>query len=369
LGSVQDLKYTDATVEDGKTYWYTISAVGTSGQESPRGELLKVEVKFPKVTVVKKFDFKPVIMGLVGVTQGEEWDEFKNPSDILFHQGQLFVACEDGIQVTDADGKFVLRLPLLQEKVASREWKRPFQLGLSPDDNLLVVHLGENVMRELTFDGASLVREIQLPQMSGNSSRPVLQSLTYAPDGTRWAIDGGYGNLVAMPFGSDTPADRDVERHGYAMGTGEYNPETHGDRFVGASTIEYARSWDLLLVLESGSGSISAVDLATGTRQFAVAGIGGGMNQVSLLADFLPYDDTSVLIADSLRGEIKRIKIAPGDETNGDYLANYVDDPEGKLPKLQSMAGNPNKIALDRTGKRLYALSLQAQEVAVYTLP
>jgi len=371
LGSVQDLKYTDATVKDGNTYWYAVAAVGTTGQESPRGEPVKVEVKFPKAAVVKKFELKTVPMTFVKMTQGEDWAEFSNPSDLVFHEGLVYVACQDGIQVVDAEGSYVNRLPLVQEKVASREWNRPFVMGVSPAGNLAVVHQSENVLRELTPDGTSLVRELRLPALPGNPRPGMMQGLAYAPDGSAWAIDANYGNLALLPADSgDAPSNDAITRYGYVRVTGNtYNAETDGDQYIGAAKLRYARPWNLVLVLEATMGRLSGVEPATGKKLFSVVGIGGGLHEASLISDFVVYDDQSVLIADALKGEVKRIKIAPGDASNGDYLEHFVDDPEGKVLKLQSLEGSATKLSFDRAAKRLYVLATQTGEVGIFDLP
>ncbi len=367
LGSVQEPKFTDAKVEDGKTYYYFVTSVSTTGQESKRGEPLKVEVKFPKVVQTKKFAFKPIVMKLVATTQGEEFAEFENPSDILFLNGRVYVACQDGVQVLDADGNYLERMPLIQEKVGAGEWKRPWMMGVSADGNILFSFLGEPVVREITPAGDALVRELRIPPMPGSRDAPGPVGLTVDPDGYLWVVDGNYGLLEIFE-----PGGREPERVGFPRVSKEkYDPKKHGDRFIAPSRPRYLPEFpDWMFVLESGEGRLSAVDLKTRKKVFSILGIGGARNQVSQLSDFEAYDDTSILIVDSLRGEIKLIKVTgPGDDTNGDYLANLVDDPEGKLPKIQSMRANPTIAQYDRRRNRLYVLSVQGEEVAVYDLP
>ena len=373
LGSVQEPKYTDPKVEDGKTYYYFVTAVSTTGQESKRGEPLKVDVKFPKVIQTKRFKFNPVVMKLVTTTRGEEFAEFQNPSDILFLNGRLYVACEDGVQVLDADGNYLERMPLLQEKVASREWTRPKRMAVSADGNIFFTFQGEPAIREVTPDGTTLVREILPPRMPDHPSTPSPMTVAVGPGGDLWVTDGNYAVLEVFPAGvkGAVPADA-VRWIGFPRATKEkYDPKKHGDRFIAPSRIRYLPELGgRIYVQEAGEGRLAAVDPETGKKLFTVLGIGGARNQVSLLSDFLPYDQTSVLIADSLRGEVKQIKVTgAGDDTNGDYLANLVDDPEGKQPKLQAMKSNVTMIQYDPRRRRLYALSVQGQEVAIYDLP
>ncbi len=367
LGSVQEPKYTDAKVEDGKTYYYFVTAVSTTGQESKRGEPLKVDVKFPKVVQTKKFAFKPIVMKLVTTTRGEEFAEFHNPSDILLLNDRLYVACEDGVQVLDADGNYLERMPLVQEKVGNGEWRRPWMMGVSADGNILFSFLGEPVVREITPAGDALVRELHIPPMPGAAGEPGPVGIAVDPDGALWVVDGNYGLLEIFAEGVTEP-----ERVGFPRVSKEkYDPKKHGDRFIAPSRPRYLPQFpDWMFVLESGEGRLSAVDLKTRKKVFSILGIGGARNQVSQLSDFEPYDDSSIMIVDSLRGEIKLIKVTQaGDETNGDYLANLVDDPEGKLPKIQAMSANPTIAQYDRKNKRLYVLSVQGKEVAVYDLP
>jgi streptogramin lyase len=371
LGSVQDLKYTDAAVEDGKSYWYYITAVGGTGQESARADPVKVDVSFPKEVRVKKFEFNSIPVTLVRTTQGEDFAEFKNPSDLLLLGERLYVACEDGVQVVDADGRYLNRLPLLQEKVASRAWNRPNLMSASPAGNIFFSFVNENLIREVTPDGTSLVREIVVPDVPGAALHAMAGSIAVAPDGTRWVSDVGYSTLAALPPGAgDAPAHVEIRRYGFPKGGAKYDPAKDGDVFVGAGRIRYLPDFGKLFVQEAAAGKLSAVDPSTGKKEFEILGLGGGMNQVSLLSDFVPYDGESVLIADSLKGEIKRIRIAKaGDDTNGDYLATLVDDPDGKLPKLQAMASNVTRLQYDPARKRLYGLSVPGREIAIYTLP
>ncbi len=373
LGSVQEPKLTDPKVEDGKTYYYFVTAVSTTGQESKRAEPLEVAVKFPKLAVVKKFDFNPIVMKLVTTTKGEDFAEFQNPTDILLLKGRLYVACEDGVQVLDADGNYVGRMPLLQEQVASGEWKRPSRMGRSADGNVLFSFLGESTLREISPDGTAVVREILPPRMPGHPSAPGPVGLSQGPGGTLWVADGNYAVVEVFPAGAKGAVDAGSVRWlGFPRATEEkYDPKKHGDRFIAPSRVRFLPELGgRIFVQESGEGRLSAVDPETGKKVFSVLGIGSGRNQVSLLSDFVPFDDTSVLIADSLRGEIKQIKITQaGDDTNGDYLANLVDDPEGKQPKLQSMQSNVNVLQFDPKKRRLYALSVQGKELAIYDLP
>ncbi len=373
LGSVQEPKLTDPKVEDGKTYWYFVTSVGTTGQESKRAEPLEVAVKFPKLAVVKKFDFNPIVMKLVTTTQGEEFAEFRNPTDILLLNGRLYVACEDGVQILDPDGSYVGRMPLVQEQVAAGEWKRPSRMGRSDAGNILFSFLGEATIREITADGAGLVREIQPPQMPGHPSGPGPVGVAAGPGGTLWVTDGNYAVIEVFPGDAKGPVPADAVRWiGFPRATSEkYDPKKHGDRFIAPSRIRFLPELGgQVFVQESGEGRLAAVDPETGKKVFTILGIGAGRNQVSLLSDFVPYDETSVLIADSLRGEIKQIKVTQeGDDTNGDYLANLVDDPDGKKPKLQSMQSNVNVLQFDPKKRRLYALSVQGKELAIYDLP
>ncbi len=367
LGSVQEPTLTDPKVEDGKTYYYFVTAVSTTGQESKRGEPLKVEVKFPKAAKVKKFEFKPIVMKLVKTTEGEEFAEFENPSDILFLNGRLYVACQDGVQVLDADGNYLERMPLLQEKVGSREWARPWMMGVSAEGNLLFSFLGEAVLREIAPAGDAVIRKVVVPPMPGMRDQPGPVGMAVSPDRTLWVVDGNYGLLELFPDGATTP-----ERVGFPRVSDEkYDPAKHGDRFIAPSRPRYLPQFpEWMFVLESGEGRLAAVSLKDRKKVFTILGIGGARNQVSQLSDFGPYDDSSILIVDALRGEVKLIKVTgPGDETNGDYLANLVDDPNGKHPKLQSMKANPTIVQYDPKRRRLYVLSVQGKEVAIYDIP
>jgi len=104
LGSVQDLKYVDTNVADGKTYWYEIASVSSTSKESKRSEKIKIAVVFPKAVVVKTFTSVRREMTNVGESYGEVGADFKNPSDVEFIDDRVLVACEDGVQVLNSKG-------------------------------------------------------------------------------------------------------------------------------------------------------------------------------------------------------------------------------------------------------------------------
>ncbi len=371
--SATDTKFTDAVgIEDGKSYWYSVTAVSATSKESKRAAPYQVDVVFPKVVVVKKFEVKQRPMEFVNSVSGEDFAAFKNPSDIVFLGGKLYVACEDGIQVVDADGNYQGRLPLVQEMVATGKWTRPYFLGISAAGNLFVTHVNVNYIHEITPDGTTMVREIVVPNLPDYPGQSAPNHLDEAPDGSLWVSDSTYGNLAILPKGANTPGAGQVTRLGWAKGKGMYDKDKDGLALVGPTLVRYVQSVDAMAVLEATKGQITFFDWKKKEKLYTVGGIGGALNQFSLCGDFKAFDDGSILAVDSLNNHVKRLKIAkdPKDETLGDYLESFVDDTtEATTTKLVSPVGGVTKLWYEPKAKRLYALSSMGNEVVIYDVP
>ncbi|MHB8762928.1 MAG: fibronectin type III domain-containing protein, partial [Deferrisomatales bacterium] len=82
LGSVQEPKYVDTAVEEGKTYWYQVTAVDKNNVESPKAETREVLIpKAAVVVVAKTWDFVEKVMPFGGHWRGEAV-EIKGPGDL-----------------------------------------------------------------------------------------------------------------------------------------------------------------------------------------------------------------------------------------------------------------------------------------------
>lgn len=373
VGSGTDLNYTDPKVEDGKTYWYFVTSVSATSKESKRPDAYKVDVVFPKEVVIKRFQVKQVAMQHLKTTYGEDFAAFKNPSDILYLDDKLYVACEDGIQVLDAEGTYLMRLPLVQEMVATGKWTRPSFLAASPTGNLFVSHVNQSYIHEITPDGATLVREIVPPEMPGYPGRPVPVHIDAAPDGSLWLTDTTYGNLVIIPpEAGNAPGPDKVARLGWAKGKAKYDAEKDGLAFTGPTVMHYIKALDLIAVLEATKGQITFIDWKKKEKLYSIGGIGGGLQQFSLCADFDAFDDGSVLAVDSLMNHVKRLKVGtdPKSDSLGDYLESFVDDTSTPdTTKLQKPDGGVTKLAWVPAGRRLYALSSAGNQVLIYKVP
>lgn len=374
LGSVQETRYADTAVKDGTTYFYTVTAVSSTSKESARPAAYKVEIKFPKAVKTKNFDFNAIVIEHKATSWGEETANFISPSDVLIVEDKIYVACQDGVQVIDMEGNFVGRLPIFQEKVATRQWNRPWLMSKAPNGNIWFSFQGENILREVTSDGTAEVSSLVLPPIPNNPQSPQSVSVALDTTGNRWITDENYSNIAIVgPNAPAKPKHEEITRIGYARGSAEkFDPAKDGVKFVTPARISFVKELGKIAVLEATTAVINFMDPKSRKVDFSVVGIGSSMNQVSLAGDFLYYDKNLLLVVDSLNNELKLIKISAkaDDETKGDYFAHLIDDtsPEKKR-QLIAPSGGITRLALTSDRKTLVMSSMMTNEVYIYALP
>jgi hypothetical protein len=372
LTSVQDVKYVDGTIQEGKTYYYSVTSVSATNQESKRGEALKVEVIYPKEVKIKKFDPIRRELSLVTESFGEQFAEFKNPSILEAQGDNVYVLCEDGIQILDREGNYVKRLPLLQEKSASHAWPRVSTFMITESGSILLTFFSpSNTVREIDASGNQLLREIIIPNNPITKKAPAITDITVGPGGALWMVDTDNGCIVVVEANASGAVKPEKVRWlGYPRAAPEaYDPAKHGDIFKSPNLIRYLKGSGKIAVVEATQASIDILDPTTGKIESTIGGMGGALNQFSALSSIKEYDANSILVVDPLRTLVVRLKIAKaGDDTNGDYLESFVDDPEKKALNITTV-GSVGQAAYVPASKRLYVLSGFGNEVLVYDAP
>ncbi len=357
VASVQEAKYTDPKVEDGKTYYYVVTSVSPTSQESKKPAPYEVKVAFPKKVVVKKFDPVRRMIKLVATSQGEDFAEFLTPSDVVLHEGRLYIPDEKGVQVLDTDGTYLERLAIVQEMVGTQQWKRPVRLTFGPEGTIFVTFLNSPVIREISADGTRVVREIVPPALPDNPFRPRPASVDVGPDGRLWIVDSAYSQVVILPADATAPREEEVTRIGWPRGSKEGPPEGQV-RFFGLALGRFWYEKGYFCPMESGEADILFINAETLALVGKVGGQGGGLHQFTSIGDFKFYDDQSVMVLDVLGKSIRRI-----DANNGDYIESFVDDEE----KLNLQApGSISRFEWDPRHSRLYVLSGFENKLYIY---
>jgi DNA-binding beta-propeller fold protein YncE len=174
ITSASETQFTDTTVELGKTYYYTLSALDSSFQETARSPEEKVVIE-KKADTTKKTKVKLVVKPraskkLWAKVKGDENNafDFWEPFDIEFSPAtnRLFVTSNNTYQVIVLDaatGALVAKMG--SEGVEPGQFKDPLGIGFDEDDNVVVADRVRKNLQVFSQDG-KFIREI-VPQVPG----------------------------------------------------------------------------------------------------------------------------------------------------------------------------------------------------------
>ncbi|MBI5014211.1 MAG: hypothetical protein HZB55_01815 [Deltaproteobacteria bacterium] len=356
VSSLQDTKYADTKIEDGKTYYYQVTSVSSSNQESKKPEAFSFKVEFPKVVVVKKFDPVRRKLKFIKKSHGEDFAEFYNPTDLSLSEGRIFVTDAKTVQVLDLQGEFLSRFSIVQEKVASQQWPSPVRVCVGPQGTLFMTFAQSPFIREISSEGRALLREIKVPAIPGSKLPCEPASVEVGPDGRLWVVDSQYGQVVVLPAGNNAPSNDEVVRLGWARGSD--TPFTDKDFVMaGPVLIRYWKDKGLMCVADASRGEIVLINANTLKVEGKIGGFGAGLQQFSSIGDLVVFDPDSILVLDVLGKSVRRLAL------NGDYLDSFVDDDE-KL-NLQK-PGSISRVLWDPKGRNLYVLSSFENQLYIY---
>ena len=211
IGSVSEDQYIDAAVQVDKTYYYVLSGLDNSFQESPRSAeksvaLAKQEAKKaefvlpnPKVAVRgSKVAFE--------IRSGPNY-QFTGSSDIAALSDGRFVEVEPqakGGKIFEADGTFVLAFG--EKGRGEGQFEFPLAVGVDADDNIYITDRGVTSKILVFNDKGVYKRTIQAPppsaeymeQMSKKDTKTLLSDVAIAKDGRIYATDNNLHRLVIM---------------------------------------------------------------------------------------------------------------------------------------------------------------------------
>lgn len=340
--------YIDAAVKDGTTYYYQVTAVSTANKESEKSSPYKVEVVFPKVVEVKKFTEKKRFMKLFAKVYGEDFAEFRDPDIVRIFNDTVLVVEGKGIQILNLDGKYLGRVPVVQEKLATQEWTTPGNLELLPDGGYWISCKNQNAIRLIKPDGTDFYKEIIIPRIKNNKFNPVAMGMAVDDDGNQWITDSGLSDIVMVSASSPPiPEPEEVERFGWHQGS-EISPKESPLVFYSPTRIKYFKDFGLLAIMEPPQMRIALFDPKTKEHKGYIGGMGGALNNFQGVGDYVRYDENSLLVYDHLGKQLKRI------DKNGDYIESWVDNDESLV--LKSLGSG---LAIDwlPEKKRLYIIS------------
>ncbi|MDF1554078.1 MAG: hypothetical protein P1P84_13495 [Deferrisomatales bacterium] len=310
VGSVQEGKYIDTTVEPGKTYYYQVSAVDKNNAESPKSAtfeaIIKVEVK--KATV-EAYDYAEQLLKFQEYWYGSVEIPINSPlqSDAVSDGNSVYVSTPSGIVVLDMSGApiGVLAAPASYQGV----WGSPLYIDAAEDGTLWATWTNStHMVRQLDpASGAVLVEfNIEKPtefyadrpedwekDKAGNVSPT---GISVDPSGMVWITDNFFGQVIIVQ-----PDGTVVKR------IGEPRNRSADMEFMGGLTaIVYDKASDRMYALEPKTGRIKAFNASTqdwvqnedGTNFYGREIRGGGPGYVTLLRGVSPMGNGDLLVVD-----------------------------------------------------------------------
>jgi len=327
LTSVQDTKYTDANVTMGKTYYYKVTAVDTSNNESPKAvkpyvvkAVQQASVEEKLVSLVKK----PVEE--IGSFDSDGLIIVRTPKDIAIDSdGNFFVS--DGRGYVLHISKEFKYLKTVGEKPADFKGLWGYAEGLCFDlksKELYVAYPEMGSIRVFDAEG-KLLRTIGVPKPNPNTT----SELQWAPgpgdvvmgiDGILWVSDGSYFQLVGF-----NGKGEEVKRIGLPREHKDRKPED--GNLVAQSLVAVNPKNGNIYVLEVGMQRVSMYD--KDGKFLAHMGGRGALPGKFLLPAGLAVDENGVAYV----GDRNLDRLQMFDEKGG-YVATLV-NPKKKDPSKQ----------------------------------
>jgi len=362
LASLQDTKYTDASVTMGKSYYYRVTAVSSTNQESPKSGKPLV-VKMVREEAVEQ---KVAAMVRKAVEQVATFDldgqyVIRSPKDVAFDgSGNLFVSEGRGY--------------LVHVEAAKEDMKLLKTIGGAPPDykgtwgyaegiffepkrkELYVAYSDVNTVRVFDTEG-SLLRSFSLPKPNPG----VAPKLDWAPapvdvavgaDGIVWVSDGAYYQLVGFNERGEEVRRIGLPRENKDRKPGDENP-------VAPSFLAVHPSNGNLYVLEVAMQRVSVYDKG-GKLVVRIGGRGSQPGKFLLPAGVAIDENGTAYVAD------RNLERLQGFDEKGEYLATYV-NPKKKTPEAQvQIVGGALSVAV-RKGFIAYS-DILGEKVVLYKI-
>lgn len=150
LSSTSEPQYVDATVEIGKTYYYTVTALDQAFQETPMSPEKAVEIKEPEKKVAAKREEKIKLLirqsKLVRDIRGGSWGKLEQPTAVVVSStGEIYVAdpVPNKVYVFDPAGEFLFAFG--ETGLEDGQIKSPLDMAIDADDNLWISMSGGRI--------------------------------------------------------------------------------------------------------------------------------------------------------------------------------------------------------------------------------
>lgn len=259
LGSVQEPKYVDNAITQGKTYYYQATCVDKNNTESARSPTLEFAV--PKEVVEKKratFTAQPKLVS-IAISDGGELGPLTSPGHMFFDEKsqRLYVANAATILALDAEAKVVVRFPTPENYEG--KWGTPLYVTVSPrTGNIWSTWLAATNSVKIFNPKGEFLAEAnpELPEKDYIDEKreadleedrkmysPQAAGLVFDGEGRLWVADTTFGqvsvydedfNLIKR-FGS--PRVRDNQSPSKMRTLGGLVYQRQADRIIGVDTI------------------------------------------------------------------------------------------------------------------------------------
>lgn len=346
LNSTNELQYVDTTIEPGKTYYYTISALDQGFQESslaPERELVvKVAEKKAEAAKVKKEKIKLQFRRskLVRQVKSESWGSFEQPFGIDHNsRGEVYVAdyMKEQLVVLDGNGEFLFAI--------KDDVRAPMDLAIDAEDRVYVVmDRGSSVG---VFDEKGRLKDlIKMGELVPNTPKPPSAGgLGCGPD--YWYIsDNNLSQLYVMNYDKNT-----LEKTWGSQGK-------EPNQFTAPNKSFYFPEKKALAIADTFNFRVKVVtDLeGDGTPAVVFGDYGNSVGQFNRVVDVGSDDQGNILTMDVGSQTSQAFDL----EGNFKYVLAIEDGTE-QLP-----AAGP--VAFTRIGKRIYISNNMSGTIYIWDL-
>jgi sugar lactone lactonase YvrE len=357
LTSVQDVKYTDANVTVGKTYYYKVTAVNSSNNESPKAEkpyaanaAQQVDTEEKAVTLVKRE------VEEVGTYDVDGQIILRTPKDIAVgSDGSFYVV--DGRGYVQHVSKEFTYIKAMGERPADFKANWGFPEGVFYDSKAkeLYIAFTDGVAVRI-FDGeGKLVRGISPAKPNPDTTSkldwsPAPVDMAIGADGILWVVDGGYYQLIGY-----NGKGEEVKRISLPR---EHKDRKPGDaNLVAPSFVAVNPKNGNIYVLEVGMQRVSVFDKG-GKFLFHMGGRGALAGKFLLPAGLAVDEDGVAYVGDRNLDRIQTF------DEKGAYLATLV-NPKKKTPEKQIQVA-PGALGLAVRDGIIYYSDIAGEKVVAY---
>lgn len=318
VGSFQDSKLVDAEVEEGKTYYYQVSAFNKTNVESPKSEVYEYTV--PKAAAQRKARVRNTLATIPvefnGYIYGADEDPLKAPRALIdLNDGNYFVIEGNDIMMIDGNGtKLGTVVP---PEDYDQAWGQPMVLSYTPGaDYFLAGFGGFGGVRILGLDG-SLIAEWKLikptkeeyQELGREEDWEFDKSFKSSPggicedsQGNIWVMDGVFGQIhlydsageFIQKFGVPRSREKIDDALG-VIGSAIYSPENNRVYFIDMSN-RFLRMFD--------AETFDFVKDAEGNYNYGANVGGNGVGMVQKMASF-GIGEGNIYIIDRMSGGVQ----------------------------------------------------------------